>query len=159
MYGLLADKRRMVLWSDAAQLNSLGLKSRDIEFLQQAIPQTLPLSAVSSEQIWKDRKQWVFKPITSHASRGVYVGNKLTKGKLAELNPDNTLIQQHFPPSNTSINENLTFKTDFRLFAYRNQILALSARLYQGQVTNLRTENGGFAKVQLRDEKGEFEIN
>ncbi|SMG65523.1 hypothetical protein BMETH_350911431207, partial [methanotrophic bacterial endosymbiont of Bathymodiolus sp.] len=41
------------------------------------------------------------------------------------------------------------FKTDFRLFVYRKTILAVSARLYQGQVTNLRTANGGFSKIKL----------
>ena len=47
------------------------------------------------------------------------------------------------------MNADLSFKTDFRLFVYQQKILAVSARLYQGQVTNLRTENGGFAKVCL----------
>ncbi len=38
-------------------------------------------------------------------------------------------------------------KTDFRLYFYRDRILGLAARLYQGQVTNLRTPGGGFAPV------------
>jgi hypothetical protein len=59
------------------------------------------------------------------------------------------LIQQRIPASITRISDELSFKTDFRLFVYRCQVLAVSARLYQGQVTNLRTENGGFAKVCL----------
>ena len=40
-------------------------------------------------------------------------------------------------------------KADFRLYVYRNRVLGISARLYQGQVTNLRTAGGGFAAVQV----------
>ena len=40
-------------------------------------------------------------------------------------------------------------KTDLRLYAYRNRVLGVTARLYHGQVTNLRTPGGGFARVRL----------
>lgn len=149
-YGLLADKRRMIIWSNPERLSEYGLNSQEIAILNSTIPQTLPLTALTHEQAWKTRKQWVFKPVTGHASRGVYVGEKLTKGKLVELELHNTLIQQRIIPSITQVSPELSFKTDYRLFVYRQQILALTARLYQGQVTNLRTENGGFAKVCLR---------
>lgn len=148
-YGLLADKRRMMLWSKPEFLAKLGLATKEIELLNQTIPKTLSLADLTPEEAWNTRKGWVFKPETGYGSRGVYVGEKLTKSKLTELESHKTLIQQHIPPSLTRINEDLSFKTDFRLFSYRNQILAVSARLYQGQVTNLRTENGGFAKVCL----------
>lgn len=148
-YGLLADKRRMIIWSNPELLAELGLNQQEITLLGKTIPQTLPLAAISHTETWNTRKQWVFKPDTGYGSRGVYVGDKLTKSKLAELDPDNTLIQQRISPSLTQISTDLAFKTDFRLFVYRNQILAISARLYQGQVTNLRTENGGFAKIRL----------
>ena len=148
-YGLLADKRRMIIWSDSHLLQKFGLNTEEIALFKQTIPQTLSLADLTQEQAWQNRKQWVFKPETGYGSRGVYVGDKLTKSKLAELNPNSTLIQQRISPSITRICDDIRFKTDFRLFAYRNQILAISARLYQGQVTNLRTENGGFAKVRL----------
>lgn len=149
VYGLLADKRRMINWSNPETLQKLQLSAAEIALLKQTIPKTLSLADLTPEQAWNTRKQWVFKPETSYGSRGVYVGDKLTKGKLAELNPENTLIQERVPASITRINDDVQFKTDFRLFTYRQKILAVSARLYQGQVTNLRTENGGFAKVRL----------
>jgi hypothetical protein len=149
MYGLLADKRRMIIWSDPELLTEFGLNAEELTLFSQTIPQTLSLSTLSPEQAWSTRKQWVFKPDNGYGSRGVYVGDKLTKGKLTELNPYTTLIQQRIPASITRISDELAFKTDFRLFVYRSQVLAVSARLYQGQVTNLRTENGGFAKVCL----------
>jgi hypothetical protein len=40
-------------------------------------------------------------------------------------------------------------KTDLRLYAYRNRVLGVTARLYRGQVTNLRTPGGGFARVKV----------
>ena len=149
VYGLLADKRRMILWSDAEQLKTLNLSAQTEAILAETIPETRALADLSSEQAWQTRKQWVFKPDNGYGSRGVYSGDKLTTSKLAQLALENTLLQQRIPASITQITPELAFKTDFRLFVYRQQILAISARLYQGQVTNLRTENGGFAKVRV----------
>lgn len=42
------------------------------------------------------------------------------------------------------------YKADLRLLAWRNRALGVAARLYQGQVTNLNTEGGGFAAVVLK---------
>lgn len=153
-YGLLADKRRMMIWSNPEQLAHFGLNTTEIALCVKTVPHTLSLSALSTETAWQTRKQWVFKPDNSYGSRGVYVGDKLTKSKLAELNPSTTLIQQRISASTTQIKSDLTYKTDFRMFVYRSEILAISARLYQGQVTNLRTEKGGFAKVHLVNSLG-----
>lgn len=148
-YGLLADKRRMILWSNPKLLSKLGLNKDELELLGNTIPHTLALESLAIEEAKRTRKQWVFKPNNGFASRGVYVGNKLTTAKLAELDPHTTLIQQWVPPSINKYSDELPFKTDFRLFAYRKQIIGVTARLYQGQVTNMRTPNGGFAKVVI----------
>jgi len=148
-YGLLADKKRMIAWSDPVFLGMLGLSVRETALLAAAIPQTRLLESLSPEQVWRTRRQWLFKPATGYASRGVYAGDKLTRTKFAELNPHDTLVQQYVPASITDAGNDVRFKTDFRLFVYRNRVLCVSARLYQGQVTNLRTENGGFARVFL----------
>ena len=149
IYGLLADKRRMILWSDSQSLISFGLNQQDYDLLLDSAPATQLLSAFPVEEVWRSRKQWVFKPVNSYASKGVYVGHKLTTAKLAQLDPQHTLMQQWIPPSSSHYEDELPFKTDFRLFAYRQQILGVSARLYHGQVTNLNTANGGFAKVNV----------
>ncbi len=137
-YGLLADKRRIIDWSThyAADLHN-------------TMPNTSLLASHDKDTLWKTKKQWVFKPINSYASRGVYVGEKLTKTKFNSLDPDTTLVQQRIKPSITLSPEGEKFKTDFRLFVYRDQILAVTARLYQGQVTNLRTPNGGFSRIKI----------
>lgn len=147
-YALLADKRRLIDWSDATLRAQLPLSTDQRQLLQQMIPLTQPLNP-NLEAAWEQRKHWVFKPDTSHASRGVYVGKKLTLGKLEELPLATTLMQEFVPPSITLGDNGEDYKTDFRLFVYQNRPLALAARLYQGQVTNLRTEGGGFAAVKI----------
>jgi len=148
VYGLLADKRRMVDWSVNGFLNEF-LTQKQEKCLQQAIPDTHLLQSFSKDALWRERKKWVFKPANSYASRGVYVGEKLTKTKYNGFESTTTLVQQRIKPLQTVIEDGRKFKTDFRLFVYRKKMLAVSARLYQGQVTNLRTPEGGFCKVQI----------
>lgn len=148
VYGLLADKQRMADWYQSDILEKL-LPEKVASRLHKALPKTHLLSDLSHEDLWPQRKQWVFKPLNSYASRGVYIGEKLTKNKFASFNAQETLIQERIKPSSTLSPDGEKFKTDFRLFTYRHQILALSARIYQGQVTNLRTPNGGFCRVNL----------
>jgi hypothetical protein len=38
-------------------------------------------------------------------------------------------------------------KFDVRAYAYRDEVLLLGARAYEGQVTNLRTPGGGFSAI------------
>lgn len=148
VYGLLADKQRMVDWSNPELLNNL-LAPKIAARLQPAIPDTQLLQSLAKDTAWSTRKQRVFKPTTSYASRGVYIGDKLTKNKFNSFNPLETLVQQRVKPTITLSPDGEKFKTDFRLFVYRNTILNVCARLYQGQVTNLRTTNGGFSKIKI----------
>jgi hypothetical protein len=155
-YGLLADKQRMILWSDSALLSGLGLTGREITILAETVPETRLLESLSAQEAWGTRKKWVFKPDTGYACRGVYVGAKLTKVKFAELNPRNTLIQQRILPSISQGGDNTMFKTDYRLFAYQDRMLCVTARIYQGQVTNLRTKWVGVWKpLMLRQAQHE----
>lgn len=148
IYGLLADKQRMADWSQPGFFDEL-LTPKQVRCLEDAIPYTRPLHACSMEGLWSERKKWVFKPANGYASRGVYVGEKLTKNKFNSLEPEATLVQQRIKPSVTVTADGARFKTDFRLFVYRDKLTAVSARIYQGQVTNLRTPGGGFSKVSV----------
>ena len=152
IYGLLADKQRMVDWSESGLLHTL-LAPKIAARLQHAIPETHLLESLAENTVWSTRKQKVFKPTTSYASRGVYIGEKLTKNKFYSFDPLETLVQQRIKPTITLTPDGCKFKTDFRLFVYRNTILNVCARLYQGQVTNLRTVNGGFSKIKLVSNK------
>ncbi|RLA24728.1 MAG: hypothetical protein DRQ62_04625 [Gammaproteobacteria bacterium] len=149
IYGLLGDKQRMVNWSRPGFLSSL-LEPKIASRLLAAIPETQLLQSLDKDALWSARKQKVFKPKTSYASRGVYIGDKLTKNKFNSFDPMETLVQQRIKPVITLCPDGQKYKTDFRLFVYRNTILNVCARLYQGQVTNLRTPNGGFSKIKCR---------
>lgn len=148
-YGLLADKRRMALWSDPQRLKELGLASRDEELLAATVPQSRMLDEFDREKLWKQKKGWVFKPVSRFGSRGVLLGRKMTRGRFDALDADDTLVQELAEPSLTENPGGEPMKTDFRLYAYRNRILGVAARLYRGQVTNMRTEGGGFAPVKV----------
>jgi len=148
IYGLLADKQRMADWSQPGFFKEL-LSPKQASCLQEAIPYTQPLHTYPKDDLWAERKKWVFKPANGYASRGVYVGEKLTKNKFNSLEPQATLVQQRIKPSVTVTPDGTRFKTDFRLFVYRDTVTAVSARIYQGQVTNLRTPGGGFSKVRI----------
>jgi len=148
-YALLADKRRLVLWRDAALLEACGLTAVEQQRLLEMVPECRLLADADRGTLWPERDGWVFKPVDRFGSRGVLVGGKMTRGRFAQLDPEITLVQRLVPPSTTEVPGFGPLKTDLRLFAYRNCILGVTARLYRGQVTNLRTPGGGFAAVKV----------
>lgn len=153
-YGLLADKRRLTLWSDGEALAELGLAGEERRLLTELVPLSRLLADLDRQSLWREKKNWVFKPVNRFGSQGVLLGAKLTRGRFDLLDPQETLVQRYIPPSLTGGEEFPEMKTDFRLYAYRDRVLGVTARLYRGQVTNLRTVGGGFAPVILtRDEK------
>ena len=148
-YGLLADKRRLTLWSDPEFAEQCALTDRHALLLRETVPQSRMLSAIEPEQAWQERRQSVFKPVTRFGSRGVLLGEKITRKRFNQLEPEDTLVQELVPPSVTEGSPAGPMKTDFRVYAYRSHVLGIAARLYRGQVTNMRTEGGGFAKVSI----------
>ena len=148
-YGLLADKRRMVLWSDSQALDDLELPSSDKQLLLDMVPKSLILANEDRDDIWRRRKKLIVKPVTKFGGRGVLMGRGITKKRFADLDPETTLVQDIVPPSIESSEAGEEYKIDYRLFVYRDHLLGVGARLYQGQVTNLRTAGGGFAPVKI----------
>ena len=148
VYGLLADKRRMAIWSDESLLQELGLKAQEIDLLLELVPRSRLLADCDPQEIWQQRKELVFKPVTRFGSRGVLMGKSVSRHRFEAQDPETTLVQQLAIPGMTEA-DGESFKTDLRLYVYRNHLLGIGARLYQGQVTNLRTAGGGFAPVLL----------
>lgn len=148
-YGLLADKRRMILWSDADALKSLDLPKSYSDSLLELVPRSRLLAALDPVQVWDERAGLVFKPVARFGGRGVLTGKSITRKRFAEMEPETTLVQNLIPPSKISDSEGRSFKVDLRLFVYRDHLLGVGARLYQGQLTNLRTPGGGFAPVRI----------
>ncbi len=148
-YGLLADKRRLTLWSDPGFAEQFALTERAGELLRQTIPQSRMLVDLDPAEAWGVRRHSVFKPVTRFGSRGVLLGGKISRKRFEQLHPAETLVQELVPPSLTEVPGEEPMKTDFRVYAYRNRVLGVTARIYRGQVTNFRTEGGGFARVQV----------
>ncbi|WP_130472940.1 hypothetical protein [Candidatus Magnetaquicoccus inordinatus] len=148
-YALLADKRRMILWQDTAWLASVGVSPRQLELLQATIPACQLLANLDQEQLWQQRKQWVFKPVTAFGSRGVLLGDSISRQRFHSLDPQTTLVQRFIPPSQE---EATHMKVDWRLFVYQNRLLGVAPRLYRGQVTNFRQPGSGYAPIRLQNE-------
>ena len=148
---LLANKRRLALFSSRDTLAEVGVGAEDARFLSEIVPETLPLSALGAERAWRERKSWVFKPSASFGSRAVYRGDKISRAKLAEIIDDPAfLAQRRVEPGLVHVETDSgprEMKFDVRAYAYRDEILLLGARVYQGQVTNLRSAGGGFSAI------------
>lgn len=148
VYGLLGDKQRLILLSDRARLQELGLPQADVETVLAMVPETRLLGAVDLEQAWSARKHWVFKPANQFGGRGVLTGEKVSRQRFNTLDPTTTLIQKHIPPSVVPcIHGNM--KADVRLFVYQDLTFLVGIRLYRGQVTNFREPGSGYGPVRL----------
>jgi len=148
-YGLLADKRRMILWSDPQALAALGIDRKSAQLLAATIPESRLLADCDRDRLWARRQEWAFKPVTRFGSRGVLLGHKISRSRFDALPDRETLVQRLEPPSLSEADDGGAMKTDFRLYVYQRRVLGVAARLYRGQVTNLRTPGGGFAPVRL----------
>jgi hypothetical protein len=148
---LLANKQRLVIFSSREALLRLGVAGDDAAFLAGVVPETRPLAALGLEEAWRSRRSWVFKPAAAYASKAVYRGDKISRRKLEEIVAAGGFVAQRFaPPGETQVatSEGLrAMKFDVRAYAYRDEILLLGARAYEGQVTNLRTPGGGFSAI------------
>jgi len=148
---LLADTRRLAAFSSPESLARLGVNPEEAEFLSETVPETRLLGEMSLDEAWRTRREWVFKPAASFGSKAVYRGDKISKRKLQEIHPEeHYLAQRRIEPGAVQIATEKglqTMKFDVRAYAYRDQPLLLGARVYQGQVTNLRSPGGGFSAI------------
>lgn len=154
---LLADKRRLELFCSRETLRELGVTDEDAELLATIVPPTLSLEDLGAERAWRERKDWVFKPATAYGSKAVYRGDKISRTRFDEiLRTGGFLAQQRVEPGLTRLETpegERSMKFDIRAYAYRDQILLLGARVYSGQVTNLRTPGGGFSAICVARER------
>lgn len=160
-HAIYADKRNLVLLSNTQRLRELGASDADCQTLLAGIPTTQPLTAANAEALWQVRRQWFFKPASGYGSRATYRGDKLTKRVWEEILRGDYVAQRQVPPSERGVlvdGQPSSLKADIRAYVYDGQspgysepIQLLSARLYQGQTTNFRTQGGGFAPVLVAE--------
>jgi len=149
-HALYADKRNLVLLSDAVWLAARAVPDAVQGALLAGIPRTLEVTSESREKFWAERKRWFFKPATGFGSRAAYRGDKLTKRVFEEILLGSYIAQEIVPPSEHTVvvdDEVQVMKVDIRAYVYHAQVQLFAARLYQGQTTNFRTPGGGFAPV------------
>jgi len=149
-YALYADKRNLPLLSDSSRLRDFGVEEGAIDTISRSLPTTVTVNKDNAAQLWADRKRLFFKPATGYGSRGAYRGAKLTRRVWDDIINADYIAQAMVPPSERQLiidGEKRSLKLDIRCVTYNAGIQQLSARLYQGQTTNLRTEGGGLATV------------
>jgi len=149
-YRLLADKENFVRWTSPQFWQDVpeaqGLRSQILSVL----PQTTVLNSDNRDEIWAKRKHLFFKPKRAFGSKMTFKGASIAHKVFDELVQSESLAQELIPAPELRYGEQ-SFKYDLRCYAYRDQFQGCVARLYQGQVTNLRTAGGGFACVEFKD--------
>lgn len=143
-YFLLADKQRLLDWNTQSEMK------KPLSLLK-----TYDLGQADREQIWNERKTLFFKPKTSFGGKQAYKGASMSRKVFDEVFNEGFIAQQLSIPSTLKVeipNQTQEFKYDLRCFAYQNQVQLIVARLYQGQITNLKTTGGGFACIIESDE-------
>jgi hypothetical protein len=148
---LLANKRRLAIFSSRDALAELGVGADDAGFLGALVPETRSLAELGLERAWESRREWVFKPAAAFGGRAVYRGDKVSRRKLSEIACDPMfLAQRRVEPGELEVATSegpRRMKFDVRAYAYRDEVLLLGARAYEGQVTNLRSPGGGFSAI------------
>jgi hypothetical protein len=152
-YALYADKYNLIAFTSVDSLRTMGAEEADIAVLQAGVPQTRRVRTEDEVQWWQQRKQWFFKPASGFGSRGTYRGANLTHRVFAEIMHGGYVAQRMALPGERAVcgegAEPVVLKSDVRCYVYDGQVQLIAARLYQGQMTNFRTVNGGFAQVRI----------
>jgi hypothetical protein len=153
-YFLLADKERMIEWGQPEWQKTLGLNQYQLSILQKHVPLCLDFAKNPLEEIWSLRKKLFFKPKRAFGSKQTYKGSSISRKAFEGFVPEDFMAQEYIPASElrfTTPEGPQDFKYDLRCYAYMGELQLIMARLYQGQVTNLKTPYGGFACVQFSD--------
>lgn len=150
VYALYADKRNLVTLSDAGRLRALGVDEQTVATLGRSMPNAVLVTESNADRLWQSRKRLFFKPVTGFGSRGAYRGAKLTRRVWQDIVRSDYIAQAIVPPSERRLivnGDEQSLKLDVRCVAYQGSVQQLSARLYRGQTTNLRSAGGGLATV------------
>lgn len=150
IHRLAADKRNLELLADPPFRQSLALAPADEAALAATLLPMQPVRPSAAEALWSTRKQWFFKPAAGFGSKAVYRGDKITRRVFDEVLAGDYVAQAFAAPAEQEVpgpDGSVRLKYDVRNYAYRGAVLAIAARLYQGQTTNFRTPGGGFAPI------------
>lgn len=152
-YWLLADKQRLVEWSDLQFWDKLSATDEQKQIIDRVLLKSFAKSSFESlEQIWKQRKKLFFKPFRMYGGKSAFKGANISRTAFERIFSDEKIMIQEFCPApkfkDASGEE---WKYDLRFFVYRDEIQLGIARIYQGQVTNFNKVGGGFCRIRIED--------
>lgn len=153
-YLLLADKQRMIEWVSSDYMNQMPLSPEARELIKTVVPRCFELTESNASKAWEQRKKLFFKPKNAFGSKQSYKGASISRKNFDEITGKDIIAQEYIPAPEATFatpQGEQKFKFDLRFYAYQDQIQLVLARIYQGQVTNLRTPFGGFAPVLFKD--------
>ena len=144
-YFLLADKRRLsVLRKFLAKVHPE---------LSTIIPESKLFSEFESKDaLWTARKKYFLKPSQSFGSKAVYSGKGISRKAFENIYSPNFMAQELVPAGRktfTHEGQEVEMKFDLRFFTFEGKIQNYGARIYQGQVTNMRTPLGGITPIRF----------
>lgn len=150
-YLLLADKQRMIDWQSDRFWERISDPGTLRERISRNLPEARDLNPQSAEEIWAARKKFFIKPKRAFGSKQSYRGGSISRKAFDEILSQGFIAQEFVPAPErvfkTPEGDEQRFKFDLRFYAYQGRVQMAVARLYQGQVTNLRTPYGGFAPL------------
>lgn len=155
-YFLLADKQRLIQFTQDQFLESVGATKEAIAAIQRVLIPTYEKSHFESEdEIWSQKRNLFFKPKRSFGGKSVYRGESVSRKVFERLMAEDILIQKFQPAQKVPTDDPRSvvahWKFDLRFYVYEDKIQTVAARIYQGQVTNFHSEMGGFTLVEFSD--------
>jgi hypothetical protein len=150
-YFLLADKQRMIDWCDESFWQKLPENLQQLKKdLQFNLPETKDMTPKLGEDIWAQRKKYFFKPKRAYGAKQSYRGGTISHKAFDDILNADFIAQEYIPAPELKFQSpdgELKFKYDLRFYVYQSRIQMAVGRLYQGQVTNLKSPYGGFTPV------------
>ena len=137
-------------FADKSLLIGLSALARDDRDALACVLDTRALDAGNADELWKRRREFVFKPREGYGSRGVYRGDKLSAQRWPELVKGRYLAQAYAEPLPRTLPTSTgprRFKSDIRVWTHGVRPLHMAARLYSGQVMGMKREAEGFAPI------------
>ena len=146
-HAIFANKRNLVLLSDAEALRQLGAAQSDISIVTAVVPKTRMVTLENADELWTMRAQLFFKPLSGFGGKAAYRGEKITRKVWQTILDGSFVAQEYAKPSERLVAVDgipQAMKVDIRNYSYDGKISLVAARLYKGQMTNFRTPGGGF---------------
>lgn len=150
-YFLLADKERLADWTQDGFLEKF-LDADSVSHIRNTLLKSYELNSQNKDHFWSRRKSLFFKPKQEFGSKRTFKGSSISRKVFDELAEEVSLAQDYVAAPEIELllpNGPSKFKYDLRFYVYEDQLQSVVARLYQGQVTNLKTPYGGFAPVEF----------